>query len=83
MGGGRGHFNPSPWDQRQNTFCKSGPEDLGARWLVLLCLLPSMHFLAQAPIVLISSVLTSSAPFQGGKVHLLGPRSPCLTQRQK
>lgn len=36
-------------------FCKSGPEDLGARWLVLLCLLPSMHFLAQAPIVLISS----------------------------
>lgn len=36
-------------------FCKSGPEDLGARWLVLLCLLPSMHFLAQAQIVLISS----------------------------
>lgn len=50
MGGERGHFNPSPWDQRQNTVCKSGPEDSGAHgWFLVL--FPSMHFLTQAQTV--------------------------------
>lgn len=75
----RGPFIPRPLDRRQNAFCQSrSRKAFGLIGWFSTCLgfFPSMHFLPKLRLSLISLSFTS-ASFQGGKVHLLWPRSPC------
>lgn len=48
----------------------------GSQSFDLILVFSSMHFLSKPRLGLISLSFTS-ASFQGGKIHLLWPRSPC------
>lgn len=81
VGGDRGHFNPSLWDQRQNNPVNQGPKDLGAHGHFFFFFASQHASPDPSSDNLISSIFTS-ASFQGGKNTPVRAKFPLLTQRQ-